>query len=79
VSEPRTPAEERLAALFLLLVADAPRPSEALREAVMRGVRRQHLLRSALAVIEELLAALVRGLAVVLGLRPPRPPRTVSA
>ncbi len=70
---PRTPAEERLATLCLLLVADLPHSTDALREAVMRNVRRQHLLRSALAAIEDLLAALVDALAVVLGLRPPRP------
>ena len=52
--EPRIPAEERLAALFLLLVAEAPRSTDALREAVMRAVRRQHVLRSALAAIEDL-------------------------
>ena len=77
--EPRTPAEERLAALLLLLVAEAPRSTDALRDAVMRAVRRQHVLRSALAAIEDLLAALARAVAVVLGLHPPRSPGPVRA
>jgi hypothetical protein len=70
VTEPRTPAEERLAALFLLLRADAPRPSDDLRTAIMRSLRRQHLVRSALAVIEELLTAIGRALAVLFGVHP---------
>ncbi len=77
MTEPLTPVEARLAALFMFLQADAPRPSDDLKQAVMRGVRRQHLLRAALAALEDVLAALARAVAVVLGIS--SPPRTATA
>ena len=71
MSEPVSPAHERLATLLLFLRADAPRPSDELGEAIMRSIRRTHVLRSALAAVQDVLAALAEALAVVLGLRRP--------
>jgi hypothetical protein len=79
MSEPVSPAHERLAALLLFLRVDAPRPSDDLREAVMRSIRRTHVLRSALAAVQDVLEALANALAVVLGLRPPPAPRVGTA
>ena len=78
MSEPVTPAHERLATLLFFLRAESPRPSDDLHEAVMRSIRRTHVLRSALAAVQDVLAALAEALAVVLGLRRPAP-RTGTA
>ena len=77
MTEPLSPVEARLTTLLLFLQVEAPRPTDDLKEAVMRGIRRQHVARAALAALEDLITALGRALAVVLGIS--SPPRTATA
>ena len=79
MTDPVVPAHERLTALFLLLAAEAPRPSDTLTASVMRTARRQHVVRRAVAVLEELAAALASALGVLLGIVPPTRPRPAGA
>ena len=79
MTDPTVPAHERLTAIFLLLAAEAPRASDSLADSVMRTARRQHVVRRAMAVLEELAVALVSALGVLLGIVPPARPRPAGA
>jgi hypothetical protein len=72
MSEPQTPAESRLLALLLFLREEAPQATDDFKQAVMRAARREHLVRAALAALEDLMSALAHAVAVVLGLSSPR-------
>ena len=71
-----SPGEERLLTLLLLLREDAPQPDDALTDRIMRQARRQHVLRQAVAVVASILAGILEGALLLLGLRPaPAPAR----
>lgn len=72
-------AHQRLTALFLLLVAEAPRASDSLSTAVMRSARRQHVVRRAVALLGELAAALASAFGTLLGIVPPACPQPTGA
>ena len=79
MSDVPLPSHERLAALFLLLAAEGPRASDTLAASVMRTARRQHVVRHAVAVFEELAAALASALGVLFGIVPPAHTRPAVA
>ena len=64
-----TAAERRLLALLLLLRSEAPRDDPALTATVMRVARLQHAVRGAAQAVASLAAAVVDGIAIVLGVR----------
>lgn len=61
------PAEERALQLMLLLHEDRPRPSDTLRERIMRTARWQYALRGVLHVLAQLAGALGDLTRLVLG------------
>lgn len=66
-----TAAEERLTVLLGALRADAAPESESIDERVMRTARWQYLVRGVLAVLSDLVALLLDGVILMLGLRSP--------
>jgi hypothetical protein len=63
------PAEARVAEHLALLRVDAPGPSAALVRRVMRSARLQRLLRQPVRVVGMIAAAVVTGVAALLGAR----------
>ena len=71
-----SPGEERLLALLMLLQEEAPRPGEALTDAILREARRQLVIRRALQTLGSLLGGIADGARLLFGLGPrPAPAR----
>lgn len=68
---PSSGAEERLLVLLALLRAEAPRSDDSLTDAVMRTARWQYALRGAVALLNDLAAALLDGALLIFGARRP--------
>ena len=64
-----SPGEERLLTLLVLLREDAPQPDDVLTDRIMRQARRQHVLRQAVAALATILAGIIDGALLLLGLR----------
>lgn len=64
-----SPSEERLFSLLLLLQEEAPRPGEALTDAIMRQARRQMVLKRAIDMLSSLLGGIFDGALLLLGPR----------
>ena len=66
------PAEERALQLMLLLHEDRPRPSDSIRERIMRTARWQYALRGVLQIVAQLAGALGDLTRLVFGASPKR-------
>jgi len=64
-----SPAEERLVVLLTALSSERPVPGDSLETRVMRTARWQYLLRGVLLMVSDLLAQIVEGTLLLLGVR----------
>ncbi len=69
--EPLSAAEERLLVLLTALTAERVSVSDSLEASVMRTARWQYLLRGILVAVSDLLALVVDGTLIMLGVRQP--------
>ncbi len=69
--EPLSAAEERLLVLMAALAGEQAQASDSLEASVMRTARWQYLLRGVLVAVNDLLALIVDGTLILLGVRRP--------